>query len=61
MNKIFIERNGDYTLFNLIDNKCTPYVVAWKYDNKSDSWCQGHYFSTLDGAVSFLKLVNVLG
>ncbi len=55
MNKILLEKNGDYTLFNLIDNKCTPYVVAWKYDNKSDSWCQGHYFSDYINAIEYLR------
>lgn len=60
MEKIFIEKSGDYTLFKLPTNNCTPYCVAWLYDCVSDCWSQGHYFSSLDSAVSFLKLVNKL-
>ena len=25
-----------------------PYVVAWNYDEVSDTWEQGHYFNNID-------------
>ena len=25
-----------------------PYVVAWDYDDTTDTWGQGHYFNSID-------------
>lgn len=43
-----------YTLFHLPDNKCTPYVAAWCYDQQRDSWGQGHYFQKKLHALEYL-------
>lgn len=46
---------GDYTLLKLANTKFQPYVVAWQYDEKSKTWCQGHYFECLFFAYADLK------
>lgn len=59
MNKILLDKKNDYTLFIRLKEtgipvSCEPYVVAWRYDEKTDSWAQGHYFTTLREATLFL-------
>ena len=58
MNKILLEKNGEYTLWVRVKEtglpvSCEPYVVAWRYDEKTDSWSQGHYFSSLRNATDY--------
>lgn len=36
-------------LFNR-DNECTPYLVAWNYNELTNTWGQGHYCSTITNA-----------
>lgn len=59
MNKILLDKKNDYTLFIRLKEtglpvSCEPFVVAWKYDERNDSWAQGHYFTTLREATLFL-------
>lgn len=58
MKKIILENRKDYTLLvrvkdNGIPLSCEPYVVAWKYNEETDNWAQGHYFSSLRYATDF--------
>ena len=58
MKKIILEKRKDYTLLvRLKDNgvplSCDPYVVAWIYNEVTDDWAQGHYFSSLRQATDF--------
>lgn len=43
----------DYTVLVNPNNKVTPYVVAWKYNEEDGSWAQGHYFEELRPAMEF--------
>ena len=62
--KVTITENGEskvlkndaknYILLHNPENLCTPYVVAFNYDEKHKDWQQGHYFSTLDSALVFM-------
>ena len=52
--KTLIETKGEYSLL-AIDNECTPFVVAWKYDPKTQTWEQGHYFPHLWQAEEFFN------
>ncbi len=52
--KTLIETKGEYSLL-AIDNECTPFVVAWKYDPKTQTWEQGHYFPFLWQAEEFFR------
>ena len=51
-------RTNEYTLvLRLKDNgefTNSPFVVAWRYSYKTDSWAQGHYFQDLESAVMFM-------
>jgi hypothetical protein len=40
---------------NLRGDLVESFVVAWGYDLESDSWCQGHYFTTLDAARNYFN------
>lgn len=57
--KIVLKTKGSYTLLiKVIEgrlNECQPYVVAYKYDDTSQTWEQGHYFDDLDSALEFLN------
>ena len=45
----------DYVLVHWPNNKCTPWVAAYGYNEKEGYWCQGHYFTTKKGAIEYLK------
>ena len=57
MKNLVLKTKGDYTLVARVRDNFTvyEYVVAWCYDEKSDSWCQGHYFSDIEEAVRYFK------
>ena len=40
---------------NLRGDLVESFVVAWGYDSNTDSWDQGHYFTTLDAARDYFK------
>ena len=42
----------DYVLVKV--KGCTPWVAAWGYNKESRSWGQGHYFTTLEGAILYI-------
>ena len=46
----------DYALVHWPENKVTPWVAAYGCDDRNDEpvWCQGHYFTTKEGAVDYL-------
>ena len=44
----------DYALIHWPDNRVTPWVAAWGYNRVSNSWCQGHYFSTKEDALDYI-------
>ena len=44
---------GDYHILHNPENPCTPYVAAYKYDADTNEWAQGHYFTTLSGALEY--------
>lgn len=61
MSKHFIlaeDKNNNYTLILRVkDNgelSYTPFVVAWGYNYKTDSWAQGHYFTDLTSAILYM-------
>ena len=61
MSKHFIlaeDKNKEYKLILRVkDNDIIapyPYVVAWLYDEKTDSWAQGHYFTDLTTALLYM-------
>lgn len=58
MKNLVLSSLKDYTLIARVreDNTVYEYVVAYCYDSKTDSWQQGHYFSDLRKAVSFMEL-----
>ena len=58
MKNVFMRQLEDYTLLARMneDNfKIYEYVVAYCYDEKSDSWAQGHYFQSVADAVQFMN------
>ena len=58
MKKILLATKGDYSLFARLyekDNTLKEYVVAYGYNKESDSWCQGFYLQTLQGAMELFK------
>lgn len=61
MKHVILSQNktNEYTLvLRLKDNgelvKCSPFVVAWRYSNTTDSWAQGHYFEDIESAMIFM-------
>lgn len=44
----------DYVLLYLPKNP-TPWVAAWDYDSKTESWSQGHYFQTLEESMNYIR------
>ena len=44
----------DYVLVHWEENRCTPWVAAWAYNEERNSWGQGHYFQTKESAVKYL-------
>ena len=61
MSKHFIlaeNKNNNYTLILRVKENDIiapyPYVVAWLYDDKTDSWAQGHYFTDLTSAMLYM-------
>lgn len=44
----------DYVLIHWEENVLTPWVAAWAYNEERNSWGQGHYFQTKEGAVKYL-------
>ena len=60
-----VETCGDYTLvvrfYEDVIVKAEPcvmfkeFVVAHHYNPETDTWAQGHYFSDLEGAYTFLS------
>ena len=58
MKNVFMRQLEDYTLLARMneDNfKIYEYVVAYCYDEKSDSWAQGHYFKRVADAIKFMN------
>ena len=58
MKNVFMRQLEDYTLLARMneDNfKIYEYVVAYCYDEKSDSWAQGHYFEHVADAIKFMN------
>ena len=58
MNKMLLEKKGNYSLWIRLKEtgqpvSCAPYVVAWNYNIATDSWSQGHYFTSLRAATDF--------
>lgn len=45
----------DYALIRLWDNDLTPFCAAWGYNPETETWCQGHYFRTLDDAIDYIR------
>ena len=45
----------DYVLVHWPNNVCTPWVAAWAYNEEGGYWGQGHYFTTCEGAMKYLK------
>lgn len=45
----------DYVLIHWPNNVCTPWVAAWAYNEEGGYWGQGHYFTTSEGAIKYLK------
>ena len=51
----------DYTLLirlnddgEVLDTTPQPFIVAYQYDKKTDTWAQGHYFHNLQSAIQFM-------
>lgn len=44
---------GKYTLLKLANADYQPYVVAYEYDENSQTWGQGHYFQKYEEARLF--------
>ena len=57
MKKILLKQKDDYSLFARLtkDNKVHEYVIAWVYDEESDSWCQGIYVDDIEKAIEIFK------
>lgn len=45
----------NYILVHWPENTCTPWVAAWAYRPDRDSWGQGHYFTTKENAIDYLR------
>lgn len=61
MSKHFIlaeNKNNNYTLILRVKDNgeltYSPFVVAWLYNDKTDSWAQGHYFTDLTSAMLYM-------
>lgn len=53
---VFMRQLEDYTLLaRMVDGRICEYVVAWCYDEKSDSWAQGYYFNHVADAIKFMN------
>ncbi len=46
-------RIGEYHFLHNPENPVTPFVAAYKYDADTNEWEQGHYFTTLSGALEY--------
>ena len=44
----------NYALIHWPENKLTPWVAAWTYDEERDCWGQGHYFRTFEDASRYI-------
>ena len=57
MKNLVLSKLGDYTLIARVreDNTVYEYVVAWCYNEETDSWAQGHYFRELSDAVFYME------
>lgn len=54
--KLIQEIEGtDYTLLKSTSTY-TPYVLAFRFDPETVSWAQGHYFKTMFGVETYLKV-----
>lgn len=50
---IIVAKQGSYTLIYR-DSNFQPWIVAYMYDEDSQSWGNGHYFDTLWKAVKYI-------
>ena len=48
---------GDYTLIYRFTS-FEPWVAAWCYHKEEGYWSQGHYYQTLEGALSYIALMD---
>ena len=57
MNKTILATYSDidYVLVFWPENTYTPFVAAWGYNPETETWRQGHYFCTIDGAVDYIR------
>lgn len=56
MNYIIIEKfpEIDCVLIKR-DTPCCPFVACWGYNEKDNSWSQGHYFESIIDASCYIK------
>lgn len=45
----------DYVIVHWPNNVCTPWVAAWAYNEEGGYWGQGHYFTTSEGAIKYIR------
>ena len=46
--------NEHYTLLQRNEGEgFQPYIIAYGYDEKTNGWCQGHYFNTIKEALKY--------
>lgn len=57
--KILLQLDENYTLLYDEKNTCTPYNAAYKYDKEKNSWANGHYASSIKGAI--LQWLDYIG